>query len=218
MYRIGEACFRKASAFRLLPGKLEFILQVEGGPGFAEKGRGLGEVRVVVPGDTDSIPVEAVPDRGDNIRYIGYIFRRFFPLDVTRADSVKQFRHVGPDFLKTPVSKDVGKTLARMKETLRKVPNGGIGYRLLCEGDREQYMPKIYVNYQGEFEDKLDVEIEMPPADGIFQYDMELIGHVYNRRFAFTFMSKLSADAAAGIIRGFQDSLKAVVEYNLRGV
>ena len=103
LYRIGEALFRKAPAFRLFPGKFEFFLQIEGGPGPAEKDRGLGEVHIVVTSDADGVLIEAAPDRGDNIRYIADIFRRFFPFDITRTDSIKWLRRSGADFLKTPV-------------------------------------------------------------------------------------------------------------------
>jgi hypothetical protein len=109
------------------------------------------------------------------------------------------------------VSEDVGKTIERVKETLRKIPNGGIGYRLLCGGDRGSYMPKIYVNYQGEFGNRIDVDIDIPEVDEIFQYDMELIGHVFNQRLRFIFMSRLSDDKASGFIRDFEDSLHMVV-------
>jgi hypothetical protein len=115
-----------------------------------------------------------------------------------------------------PVGEDIGETVKRVKETLRRIPNGGIGYRLLCEGYREQYMPKIYVNYQGEFENRLDVGIEMPVVDEIFLYDMELKGHIFNQRLAFVLMSKLPDDAVSNIIGEFKDSLKAAVEYTLR--
>jgi amino acid adenylation domain-containing protein len=106
---------------------------------------------------------------------------------------------------------DPGKTIKRVKETLRKIPGGGIGYRLLCEGDRDQYMPNIYVNYQGEFENRIDVDIDLPIVDEIFQYEMELIGHILKRRLRFMFVSKLSDDKVSGFIRDFEDSLHIVV-------
>jgi acyl carrier protein len=107
-----------------------------------------------------------------------------------------------------PVSEDAGKTIEQVKKTLRQIPNGGIGYRLLCEGDRDRYMPRIYVNYQGEFENRIDMGIEPPIVDEIFQYDMELIGHVFNHRFRFMFISKLSDDKLTQLIEIFKKSLE----------
>jgi acyl carrier protein len=109
------------------------------------------------------------------------------------------------------VSEDAGETIEQVKKTLRQIPNGGIGYRLLCEGDRNRYMPKIYVNYQGEFENRIDVDIDLPIVDEIFQYDMELIGHIFNRRFRFMFVSKLSDDKRSCLTKIFENSLYMIV-------
>jgi acyl carrier protein len=111
-----------------------------------------------------------------------------------------------------PIGEDAGKTMEGVKETLRKIPNNGIGYRLLCEGDRSPYMPKIYVNYQGEFEHRIDVDVDLPAANELFQYDMELIGHIFNRRLRFMFASRLRDDTSSGFIRVFEDSLRLAVD------
>jgi amino acid adenylation domain-containing protein len=110
-----------------------------------------------------------------------------------------------------PLGEDAGETIERVKESLRKIPNGGIGYRLLCRGDRGRYMPKIYFNYQGEFENRIDVDVDLLEVDEIFQYDMELIGHVFKQRLRFVFMSKLGDDKASRFVRDFEDSLHVVV-------
>jgi acyl carrier protein len=117
-----------------------------------------------------------------------------------------------PYAVKLPrVSGDTGETVGRVKEALRKIPNGGIGYRLFCGGDRGRYMPKIYVNYQGEFEDRIDADIDVPAADEIFQYDMELIGHIFERRFRCMLISRLGDGRASGFIGDFEDSLRKVL-------
>jgi acyl carrier protein len=109
------------------------------------------------------------------------------------------------------VDKDIEAATNRVKEMLRKIPNGGIGYRLLCEENGNRCLPAIYVNYQGEFESSMDLDIEGPMIDEIFQYDMELIGHVFNQRLVFMFLSKLADDRVLKFTEDFKDALKMVI-------
>jgi amino acid adenylation domain-containing protein len=108
-------------------------------------------------------------------------------------------------------------TVGRVKKNLREIPNGGIGYQLLCGGDREQYMPSIYVNYQGEFENNINVEVDVPMAGELFQFEIELIGHIFDRRLRCMFASRLEDDKAAALIRDFEDSLRICLTEKLSG-
>jgi len=109
------------------------------------------------------------------------------------------------------VNKEIGETINQVKEMLRKIPNGGIGYRLLCEGNDDRCPPTIYVNYQGEFENRIDLNIENPLVEEIFQYDMELIGHVFNKRLTFQFISKLPEDKISIFTQDLKNALKMVI-------
>jgi hypothetical protein len=94
---------------------------------------------------------------------------------------------------------NVGELVASVRETLRKVPNEGIGANalLLVQEVLDGRMPKIYFNYQGEYESGIDEATETEEAKNqetadVNGFYLSVSAHVVKRRLEFTVLSKLS--------------------------
>jgi hypothetical protein len=115
--------------------------------------------------------------------------------------------------IKLPAAEgDAAKTLQHTMETLRKIPNEGIGYNALYMDEKTiEGQPKIFFNYQGEF----DSGIATGGDDdfSLREYDMEVIGRVSQGRLEFFVFSRLSRDDAALFIKRFAGAL-SVTERN----
>ncbi|MDR2798968.1 MAG: AMP-binding protein, partial [Treponema sp.] len=107
--------------------------------------------------------------------------------------------------------------VVNMKEMLRKVPNEGIGANALWINRNSigVEMPKIYFNYQGEYESGLDGLVEIKEAENqeaadINGFDLSVSMHVSNRQFEFMVLSKLKDDRMSNFKRILTDSLEAL--------
>jgi amino acid adenylation domain-containing protein len=116
-----------------------------------------------------------------------------------------------------PFNNSIKELVFSMKEMLRKVPNEGIGANALWinQDSMGAGMPKIYFNYQGEYESGLDGAVEIKEAENqeaadINGFDLSVSMHVSNRRFTFTILSKLKDDRMSNFSRILTDSLEAV--------
>jgi hypothetical protein len=106
-------------------------------------------------------------------------------------------------------------TFNNTKETLRMIPNEGIGAKALWLNEKKSpCLPKIYFNFQGEFEYKVninDIGIDDTNFISPFQFDMEMIGFIYQKQFYFDFVSKLPKSKAALFTNDFISTLEELV-------
>jgi hypothetical protein len=108
-----------------------------------------------------------------------------------------------------PVSSDMNTTMKRVKETLRQVPRDGLGASLLWlhEG-KTPGLPKIFFNYQGEFEHTINLDIDAAYTDSPHDFDLELAGNVYRNKLSFSLISKLPKDKAGQFVNDFTAALE----------
>jgi len=98
---------------------------------------------------------------------------------------------------------DLQITLKNVKKTLREIPNGGTGACMLFSDDEkiERYIPKVYFNYQGEFEQKLEEYNSVTAIDFLPVYDMEIYGHISNNNFILTVSARYSEEKIGDFMR-----------------
>ncbi|NDB83360.1 MAG: amino acid adenylation domain-containing protein, partial [Alphaproteobacteria bacterium] len=127
------------------------------------------------------------------------------------------------------VLEDIGGSLQNMKESLRQVPNKGIGYGALIGYDSSQ-LPKISFNYLGQF-DKED-----KPQDSNINFwsitnegsglsisqdnqDHNIIninGLVIDGILQFSISSKLSKDVTIKLAESFRQKLEEIIAYTVK--
>jgi amino acid adenylation domain-containing protein len=113
-----------------------------------------------------------------------------------------------------PVGDDITITFNRVKETLRKVPREGTGAcSLWLHKNKTPYLPKIFFNYQGEYDDGVRMDIDAADTGNTVSphdFDIELIGNVYQGKFYFDLNSKLPEEKAVTFVQNFTAALEYV--------
>jgi amino acid adenylation domain-containing protein/non-ribosomal peptide synthase protein (TIGR01720 family) len=92
--------------------------------------------------------------------------------DITRT--VGWFTSLYPHILSVDKEKSITEQLVEVKESLRKIPNKGIGYGMVkyqTETELQEINPTLQFNYLGVFGNELDGE-----AESVFSYSNEYIG------------------------------------------
>jgi amino acid adenylation domain-containing protein len=106
----------------------------------------------------------------------------------------------------------------KVKETLRETPNEGIGANALSlhQHDTLERLPKIYFNYQGEYESGVDSNIKIETtangeAADVNGFDISISVHAAGGQFKFTVLSKLPDDRASRFGQAIEEALEMVV-------
>jgi non-ribosomal peptide synthase protein (TIGR01720 family) len=111
--------------------------------------------------------------------------------------------------------KDPRITINRIKETLRNVPHEGIGSGVLgFEEGINQWIPRIYFNYVGEFDaegQKLAENTANAEIDFLHGFDMEVSGYVCGNKLNIDFAMRLPDDTAVRFTENFLAALRAIV-------
>lgn len=139
-------------------------------------------------------------------------------IDVTRT--IGWFTTMYP--IRLEAEKELGKSIKYVKETLRQVPNKGIGYGALF-GYKLDKLPRISFNYLGQFEEQQEKEsfwnitnensgITVDEAN----YDNNVLninGLVINGKLQFSIVSKLDNEVTDRLANLFKQKLVEVVKY-----
>jgi amino acid adenylation domain-containing protein/non-ribosomal peptide synthase protein (TIGR01720 family) len=140
--------------------------------------------------------------------------------DITRT--VGWFTSMYP--IKLPVSSDLHSTIINIKESLRFIPNKGIGYGSIY-GYIQHELPRISFNYLGQFDSSQDKESSLlwqvvGESSGIsmseLNHDSNIInvnGLVSNGVLSFGISSKLDHASLDKLTSSFKDKLTELVEY-----
>jgi amino acid adenylation domain-containing protein/non-ribosomal peptide synthase protein (TIGR01720 family) len=110
-------------------------------------------------------------------------------LDLDISQTVGWFTSMYPVILETKDSDDIGYQIKHTKETLRKIPNKGIGYGILkymTSSENKQDItfrikPEIIFNYLGEFNENADeslFQIARESSGNQLSLDTEVIHHI----------------------------------------
>ena len=121
------------------------------------------------------------------------------------------------------VSEDIGESIKQVKESIRMIPNKGIGYGAI-EGYDIEKLPKISFNYLGQFEkvegERGEWEIvdegigEVVDERNEDENIIEINGLVIGGKLRFEMESKLSEEETNKIGKIFKEKLLEIVEYN----
>jgi hypothetical protein len=137
--------------------------------------------------------------------------RQEFAGDIDVSHTMGWFAAPYPLKLPQP-GNNLKETLSKINETLRMVPNEGIGSKALWLNEKKApCLPKISFNYQGEFNDKMDLDIDYIDLDALAQFDFVLDGHISRKKLIFNLVTKLPEDKIVKFIKGFNDTLEELV-------
>jgi iturin family lipopeptide synthetase B len=154
-------------------------------------------------------------------------------VDVTRT--VGWFISVYPVLLNIASGEDLSRRIVDVKETLRRVPNNGIGYGILKyltvpelkEGINLNIEPRVRFNYSGQFD--VDVEKETfeitermtgrrRDANEPREYELEVEGRVIDRRMTMTITfgaKQYKRETIEILTQRFQAGLEQIVSHCL---
>ncbi len=124
------------------------------------------------------------------------------------------------------VEKDLGISIKFIKETLRQIPNKGIGFGVLL-GYKPTLLPKINFNYLGQLDQvthksKKDTKFwnitnEVSGiAINLLNYDPNIInitGMVTDRKLQFSIVTKLGVGITTKIAKSFKQNLEAIITH-----
>ncbi|MFJ8935178.1 non-ribosomal peptide synthase/polyketide synthase [Streptomyces sp. NPDC102365] len=152
--------------------------------------------------------------------------------DVDLARTVGWFTTMFPVALDVPGNADTGAALKAVKETLRAVPRGGLGYGALrhLHPDRDQFglpgLPQIGFNYLGQQDRTTTADglLHTPYAGLVGGLDpaadrphlLDVLGHVTDRRLEFTWSYSREVherDTVARLAAELADELRHIVRH-----
>jgi non-ribosomal peptide synthase protein (TIGR01720 family) len=126
--------------------------------------------------------------------------------------------------VKLEVSEDIGDSLKDIKETLRRVPNKGIGYGALV-GKEKETLPRISFNYLGQFDNKegaTDTWKIINESSGISvsesNEDHNIInvnGWIINSCLQFEIVTKLDKGTTDRLTTVFAKKLKEILDHTV---
>jgi len=140
-------------------------------------------------------------------------------IDVTRA--VGWFTTMYP--VRLEVDKDLGNSIKHVKETLRQIPNKGIGYGALI-GYQNDVLPRISFNYLGQFSDNAQQGFWNITGEGsgtavhTYNHDHHVIninGQVVGERLQFHIASKLDEKLTSRLAERFKQKLEEVIDHTI---
>ncbi|MFN7096582.1 MAG: amino acid adenylation domain-containing protein, partial [Gammaproteobacteria bacterium] len=121
-------------------------------------------------------------------------------------------------------SDEIGKNIRSVKETLRKIPNKGIGYGAIV-GYKEQDLPKISFNYLGQFDKAKnsnlwnitgeDSGVSMHP-DNLDPNIINVNGRVVNAKLTFNIVSKLDKATTNILAESFKRWLEEIIKHTTK--
>jgi amino acid adenylation domain-containing protein/non-ribosomal peptide synthase protein (TIGR01720 family) len=140
-------------------------------------------------------------------------------IDITRT--VGWFTTMYP--VRLEVSEELGNSIKKVKESLRQIPNRGIGYGALL-GYKPNSLPRISFNYLGQFdkEDNLQVQNwtivnersgEAVHPDNEDYNIININGLIIDGRLQFSIVSKLSESMTSKVSELFKHKLEEVIRY-----
>jgi amino acid adenylation domain-containing protein/non-ribosomal peptide synthase protein (TIGR01720 family) len=142
-------------------------------------------------------------------------------IDITRT--VGWFTTLYP--IRLEVYENLGQSIQTVKEMLRQIPNGGVGYGAIL-GYIPENMPRICFNYLGQFDRATSEETKKPmwvlseESSGISadlsNQDSNLLtidGMVLDSRLTFTITSKLEKSVAERLSEVFKMKLLEIIDY-----
>jgi hypothetical protein len=112
-----------------------------------------------------------------------------------------------------PIDANTGTLIDRVKETLRKVPNEGIGFSALWLNENKVLLPEIYFNYQGEFEDgtvNSMTDDELNEMNPLSSFDISITGRVIKERLELIVVSRLSGEKASTFPGDLKNALETI--------
>lgn len=122
------------------------------------------------------------------------------------------------------IEKDIGKSIKIIKESLRKIPNKGIGYGSLC-GYTTKALPRISFNYLGQFnnaEELTDTWSISEESSGApihpANHDTNILdinGLVLEGRLQFSISSKLDEHITKKAAKLFKQKLEEVISHTV---
>ncbi|WP_164503864.1 non-ribosomal peptide synthetase [Rickettsiales endosymbiont of Stachyamoeba lipophora] len=140
-------------------------------------------------------------------------------LDISRT--VGWFTSMYP--VRLEVQEDIGNTIKAVKESLRQIPNKGIGYGALL-GYKPDILPKIAFNYLGQLdlENRNSAWSILSESGGLAinqnNHDNNIIninGSVTNEKLKFEVVSKLDSATTLEIAQKFKSNLEGVISYTI---
>src|SRR5690606_35148625 len=140
-------------------------------------------------------------------------------IDITRT--VGWFTTMYP--VRLEVSEELGNSIKKVKESLRQIPNRGIGYGALL-GYKPNSLPRISFNYLGQFdkEDNLQVQNwtivnersgEAVHPDNEDYNIININGLIIDGRLQFSIVSKLSESMTSKVSELFRHKVEEVISY-----
>lgn len=155
--------------------------------------------------------------------------------DIDISRTVGWFTSMYPVVLTLPIEKELGYQIKYIKETLRKIPNKGIGYGLLkylTSPDNKKDLtftiqPQISFNYLGQFDEETENGLftlaKESTGDEINPYakryhDLEMIGMVVQGQLQFTFAynhQHYQAQTIERLASNYQQALQEIMMHCL---
>ena len=119
--------------------------------------------------------------------------------DIDISRTVGWFTSIYPLVLEVSQSPERSKSLIKVKDDLRKIPNKGIGYGIIKhikKGFSSDLTPSIQFNYLGEFNKKISEDKETNEA--IFEYGSEYIGEAIDPENIMDALIGVSGSVSSG--------------------
>lgn len=123
---------------------------------------------------------------------------------------------------------DIGESIKYIKETLRQVPNKGIGYGSLI-GYKEEILPKISFNYLGQFDDTTNSNSDVVPwqisneNSGVWMHPsnkgkdiINITGLIIDECLKFRIVNNLSEDITNKLSICFKSKLESIINYTIK--